>query len=177
MVVEHIFVTTAPRDQAMSSVAAFLGVAGFHGTASGPDGGGRAESPDSIAVVRGDDGGIDPLNCLQEVRLQYDRGRINVAISMNPRQKFKKRSILVRPIDSRVDPNSPPGQYYTGMMRRLAEMVEDVALLKQKPDEAAIKWHHIMQGAWRTVTPAAPEGISLDYIWLAVGASFWGSSC
>ncbi len=111
MVVEHTFVTTLPPTEAMHAAAEFLSARGFT-SASAPRafaiGDAGAGVWDQLEVRRG----RDPLSAgrarhllqlPQQVRLEWDRGRVTVAASIADRFGKKDRVALLTAIASGLD--------------------------------------------------------------------------
>jgi hypothetical protein len=97
VVVEHNFVTTLPRDQALGRASAFLSRGGFAAqtqTAFALD----QTAWTSIEVKRG-----KPIPSMslaipdlpQKISLEWDRGRVSVAASISDQHSAKKRAAMM----------------------------------------------------------------------------------
>ncbi len=118
MVVEHTFVTTLPPTQAMHAASEFLAARGFTSDA-GPRafavGDGPAAVWDQLQVHRGRPplaarNARHLLQLPQQVRLEWDRGRVTVAASIADRFKKADRVALLTGIANGLDRLLAQGQ-------------------------------------------------------------------
>ncbi len=87
MVIEHTFVTTVPCRDALTAASAMLGHGGFVAEGENAFRVGETEWT-SIQMMRGKKSiakAKDPSECPQRVLLHWDRGRVTVAASIEPK--------------------------------------------------------------------------------------------
>jgi hypothetical protein len=167
MLVEHTFVTTASEDKALSALFLFLSGMGFSAkSGTAPDA--QAGGPKRVEMSRGTRDTRDLSTTAQKLSVEYDRGRVTLAISMQPRGKPRGFTFAVSSYDFIVTPTSPQGQYCIRVMMSLAERIEAVACLQQSPEEAMLAWDGVIKQASLEYRKAQGVSCRGGCIWVAV---------
>lgn len=149
MVIEHTFITTMPPGQAMSAASALLASRGFVNAAGAEflvDGEWK-----SLEMRRGEASPRKAKSIPElplSVRMDYDRGRINLAVSMPAyRQSFWT-------VGGEYAPESPKARHHVQLLLNIAGSLE--ALLAPSPDQlpvgaewTALERHLIQDGRAR----------------------------
>ena len=147
MVIEHTFVTTLPSAKAMGAASEMLGKAGF--VAEKQDGFRLGETDwNSLQMKRGKKRAArakDPTECPQRIRLDWDRGRVTVAASIEP--KIVRRSFgyygliglaVAASTASRTGKNTKD---YSDLMILIATSLEDLLARQNSPEIAEQGWY------------------------------------
>ena len=147
MVVEHIFVTTLESPEALSAASAFLQAGGFAAVSESAfrlDGGWT-----TLEMQRGKKRGRPKsvADCPQQVRLEWDRGRVTVAASITPSLtgggSFRLTGfgygygalggVGISPTSKRAKP-------YNELMIAIAQGLDDLLARRVPLDEARRAW-------------------------------------
>lgn len=137
MVIEHSFVTTLESNQALGAASEFLSGLGFV-AAENPAFQIDQQAWTELEMKRARRKGGGPGRCEQQVRLDFDRGRVNVAASVLAQvtRSFTWSSYGFRDLK----PNSKLGRQYSAMMVALVESLEDLLARNAPPQQASQRY-------------------------------------
>ncbi len=149
--IEHSFVTTLPPEQAMGMASAFLTRGGFVAEADGAfdlAGGGRwttlqlRRGRKTTARARG------PIDSPQRVRLEWDRGRVTVAASIDPPVNRTRPFLYGGVIGLAVAAAQSKGKRvkaYADLMVAISQDVDDLLVGRTTPETAGGRWFPMEQ--------------------------------
>ena len=145
MVIEHSFVTTLPSREALTAASEMLSRAGFVAETQGAFRIGETDWT-SLQMKRGRSSitrAKDPTECPQRIRLDWDRGRITIAASIEPRSS--RRSFyyggvggMVVASDSRVGRAT---RDYSDLMILITTSLEALLVQRITPESASQSWY------------------------------------
>jgi predicted Zn-dependent protease len=147
MVIEHTFVTTSDAQQALGLASSLLTHAGFVAKAPSPGGGFVAKDPSAAAessgaavnvieMMRARAGQKGSVACLQNVRVEYDRGRVGIAASIVPRTRGRSAwSATTEPAAT-----SEAGRPFADAMILLSSALEQALVLGTGVEQAVEPW-------------------------------------
>lgn len=154
MLVEHTFVTTIPMAQAMPTIEQFLRSRGFIIPEDAPPASEGSSQP-ALHLQRpiGRVGRNRWLAILPQIlRLQFDRGRITLALSISPQTDWNRKAR--RPAFKRqITPGELNGQ--TNLLVAEAQAVESILAAQLPVDQAVQQWDRIEQQLVQEVQDAA----------------------
>jgi hypothetical protein len=139
MVIEHSFVTTLPETPALERVSVFLQNRGF----SSPQPPVLTSGNSVLEMHRGQTNPARARNVSelpQAIRLEFDRGRINVAASITPNAVWGGRSFTHTELDARRRDTADPRRLklHTDLLMGIVLGLESL-LAQQLPEETAVQ--------------------------------------
>ncbi len=141
MVIEHSFVTTLPSQTALGAASELLAKAGF--VAEAQEGFRVGETAwTSLQMKRGTKNSTrakDPTECPQRIRLDWDRGRITLAASIEPkpaRRGYYYGGVVGYAIAASNNRKGKNTKDYSDLMILIANSLEEL-LARQSPPEVA----------------------------------------
>ena len=137
MVIEHTFVTTLDAPEALQAASSFLQERGFSTAAP--------TAPSSLEMRRGKTNPARARSVAelpQSIRLDFDRGRIGVAVSITPSAAWGGRSWLNSEVEiSATDQKLLKRmKLHTDMLMAIAGGLEQVLVHRAPADVAARHW-------------------------------------
>jgi hypothetical protein len=143
MVIEHTFITTMEAPEALSAASNFLQSGGFQVmNNSAFQMGGWTD----LEVARGRASPArakDVTQYPQQVRIEWDRGRVNVAASVTQRPRKEKRFMWSGRASYQAGPLSgapPKDRAYADLMLVITRGLEILLAQRLSPQEAAREW-------------------------------------
>jgi hypothetical protein len=143
MVIEHTFITTMEAPEALSAASNFLQAGGFQVTNNSAfQMGGWTDL--ELSRGRGTPARAkDVSQCPQQVRLEWDRGRVTVAASVTQRPRKEKRFMWSGRAAYLAGPLSgapPKDRAYADLMLVITRGLEMLLAQRVPPQEAAREW-------------------------------------
>lgn len=146
MLIEHSFVTTFPSEVALTRASDLLTRGGFCADAdTGFDLAGSGAWT-SLQVRRGRkraNRAKDPSEAPQRIRLEWDRGRVNFAGSIDPPTNRTTSYFLFGVVGLILLASRRSHKFnqpYSELMLAIGQEVEDVVVGRVEPDEAGHRW-------------------------------------
>jgi hypothetical protein len=143
MVIEHTFVTTLDAAQALHEASSFLGNRGF--TASNSSGWPADATAGRLEMQRGKENAARAKNVSelpQNIRLDFDRGRVAVALSITPSATWggKSWASTETGVSAKDVANAKKMKLHHDLLVSISSGLEDL-LVQRAPQEIAV-------GAW-----------------------------
>ena len=140
MLIEHTFVTTLEGTQALGLASSFLREMGF---AVSPQAAFQIGSTTltELELTRGKPNKIYPDKCFHQVRLEFDRGRVNLALSILPRPR--SAFALSRRTMADLKPSSKRGRPYADLMIALAQSVDELLTQRKTLSDALTSYRSV----------------------------------
>jgi hypothetical protein len=145
MVIEHTFVTTMPSKQALGTASEMLARGGFVAELQEGFRVGETEWT-SLQMKRGRKNTArakDPTECPQRIRLDWDRGRVTFAGSIeakSTRRTFYWGGVVGMAIAAANNKQGKSTKDYTDMMILIATALEELLARRSPPEVALQGW-------------------------------------
>ena len=144
MVVEHVFVTTMESREALTAASNLLQSFGFQVKNNNAfQMGGWSD----LEVSRGRPNSArakDITQCFQQVRLEFDRGRVTLAASISPLQNSNRSFRLhlwgYRTANNVADLPAKKQRQYSDLMLTIANALESLLALRTSPEIVSEAW-------------------------------------
>ncbi len=145
MVVEHSFITTMESREALTTASAMLQSLGFQVKNSNAF---QMGEWNDLEVSRGKPNSgraKDITQCLHRIRLEFDRGRVNLAASIQPMTRGN-RTFRIGGVFSGAGANSVADlpakkqRAYSDLLLIIAHSLEALLTQRSQPQEASQRW-------------------------------------
>ncbi len=146
VIVEHSFVTTLPSQTALTAASEMLAAGGF--LAEAQDGFRVGETQwTTLQMKRGKKTSArakDPTECPQRIRLDWDRGRVTVAASIEPKSRrrgYYYGGLLGLALAAADQKSGKATKDYTDLLIVISIALEDLLARRSPPDVAVKNWY------------------------------------